>query len=50
MTTGHLFAGNSPVIIHKEQLAQIVDTWFDLSIAIKKDADADKAFGWVQEM
>ncbi|PRW44917.1 hypothetical protein C2E21_6489 [Chlorella sorokiniana] len=42
--------GNSPVQIHKRQFAGIVDKWFNLSIAIKQDPEADKEFGWVQEM
>lgn len=36
--------------IHKSQLAGIVDSWYRLSIAIKNDTEADKEFGWVQEM
>ncbi|PSC67539.1 manganese resistance 1 [Micractinium conductrix] len=42
--------GNSPVQIHKHQFAQLSDAWFNLSIAIKSDAEADREFGWVQEM
>ncbi|KAL4448637.1 hypothetical protein ABPG75_005856 [Micractinium tetrahymenae] len=42
--------GNSPVQIHKRQFAAIVDSWFKLSIAIKNDTEADREFGWVQEM
>ncbi|KAL4424646.1 hypothetical protein ABPG77_002264 [Micractinium sp. CCAP 211/92] len=42
--------GNSPVQIHKRQFAAISDSWFKLSIAIKNDTEADKEFGWVQEM
>lgn len=36
--------------IHKRQFAAISDSWFKLSIAIKNDTEADKEFGWVQEM
>lgn len=43
-------AGNSPVQIHKRQFAAIADSWFKLSIAIKNDTEADREFGWVQEM
>jgi hypothetical protein len=43
-------AGNSPVQIHKKQFAAISDAWFKLSIAIKNDTEADREFGWVQEM
>jgi len=42
--------GNSPVIIEKGSLARIAPTWMNISIAMKKDPDADKAFGWVLEM
>ncbi|KAL6898042.1 hypothetical protein ACP4OV_006638 [Aristida adscensionis] len=42
--------GNSPVIVEKESLARIAPTWMNISIAMKKDPEADKAFGWVLEM
>lgn len=42
--------GNSPVQIHKRQFAALADNWFKLSIAIKNDTEADREFGWVQEM
>eukprot|EP00887_Chlorella_sp_A99_P004186 scaffold23.g4186.t1 len=42
--------GNSPVMIHKGQLASIVDSWANISFALKQDAEADKEFGWVLEM
>ncbi|KAK3128535.1 hypothetical protein QOZ80_6BG0463130 [Eleusine coracana subsp. coracana] len=42
--------GNSPVIIEKESLARIAPTWMNVSLAMKKDPEADKAFGWVLEM
>uniref|UniRef100_A0ACD5XS67 Uncharacterized protein n=1 Tax=Avena sativa TaxID=4498 RepID=A0ACD5XS67_AVESA len=42
--------GNSPVIIEKESLSRIAPTWMNISIAMKKDPEADKAFGWVLEM
>ncbi|KAJ1258281.1 hypothetical protein BS78_10G063300 [Paspalum vaginatum] len=42
--------GNSPVIIGKESLGRIAPTWMNISIAMKKDPDADKSFGWVLEM
>ncbi|KAL6783874.1 hypothetical protein ACKKBG_A03835 [Auxenochlorella protothecoides x Auxenochlorella symbiontica] len=42
--------GNSPVMIHKDQFASIVDLWVNTSLAIKADHEADKEFGWVQEM
>ncbi|XP_057775580.1 hydroxyproline O-arabinosyltransferase 1-like [Salvia miltiorrhiza] len=42
--------GNSPLILGKEALKRIVPTWMNVSIAMKKDSEADKAFGWVLEM
>ncbi|KAK1292976.1 hypothetical protein QJS10_CPB17g02150 [Acorus calamus] len=42
--------GNSPVIIEKAKLKKIAPTWMNVSIEMKKDPEADKAFGWVLEM
>nr|CAB3503597.1 unnamed protein product [Digitaria exilis] len=42
--------GNSPVIIDKESLARIAPTRMNVSIAMKKDPETDKTFGWVLEM
>ncbi|XP_028757919.1 hydroxyproline O-arabinosyltransferase 1-like [Neltuma alba] len=42
--------GNSPVIVGKESLKKIAPTWMNVSIAMKKDPETDKAFGWVLEM
>ncbi|XP_011626381.1 hydroxyproline O-arabinosyltransferase 1 isoform X2 [Amborella trichopoda] len=42
--------GNSPVIIEKASLKKIAPTWMNVSLAMKKDTEADKAFGWVLEM
>ncbi|KAG9147978.1 hypothetical protein Leryth_003568 [Lithospermum erythrorhizon] len=42
--------GNSPVIVGKEELKKIAPTWMNVSLAMKKDPEADKAFGWVLEM
>ncbi|RWR75509.1 hydroxyproline O-arabinosyltransferase 1 [Cinnamomum micranthum f. kanehirae] len=42
--------GNSPVIISKASLKKIAPTWMNVSLAMKKDPEADKAFGWVLEM
>ncbi|XP_078157930.1 hydroxyproline O-arabinosyltransferase 1-like isoform X2 [Carex rostrata] len=42
--------GNSPVIIEKKSLEKIAPTWMNISLAMKKDPDADKSFGWVLEM
>lgn len=42
--------GNSPVIISKSQLQKIAPTWMNISLQMKDDPEADKAFGWVLEM
>ena len=42
--------GPSPVIIHKPMLAKVVDPWWQLCIQLKRDMQADRAFGWVLEM
>lgn len=42
--------GNSPVIVGKESLKKIAPTWMNISLAMKKDPETDKAFGWVLEM
>ncbi|KAJ0648785.1 putative glycosyltransferase HPAT/SRGT1 [Helianthus annuus] len=42
--------GNSPVIIRKDLLEKIAPTWMNVSIRMKDDPEADKAFGWVLEM
>ncbi|KAG6407985.1 hypothetical protein SASPL_130987 [Salvia splendens] len=42
--------GNSPVIVGKDALKKIAPTWMNVSLAMKKDPEVDKAFGWVLEM
>jgi len=42
--------GPSPTIIHTRQLALLAPEWLRLSFELKRDAEADKAFGWVLEM
>ncbi|KAF5456779.1 hypothetical protein F2P56_026222 [Juglans regia] len=42
--------GNSPVIVGKESLKKIAPSWMNVSLAMKKDPETDKAFGWVLEM
>ncbi|KAH6757892.1 Hyp O-arabinosyltransferase-like protein [Perilla frutescens var. hirtella] len=42
--------GNSPVIVGKDALKKIAPTWMNVSLAMKKDPETDKAFGWVLEM
>lgn len=37
-------------MIHKHQFATFVDLWVNVSLAVKQDKEADKEFGWVQEM
>uniref|UniRef100_A0A453QXY2 Hydroxyproline O-arabinosyltransferase-like domain-containing protein n=1 Tax=Aegilops tauschii subsp. strangulata TaxID=200361 RepID=A0A453QXY2_AEGTS len=34
----------------QESLSRIAPTWMNISLAMKKDPEADKAFGWVLEM
>lgn len=42
--------GNSPVMISKKQMGPIVQKWVNISLAIKQDEEADKKWGWIQEM
>ncbi|XP_021772172.1 hydroxyproline O-arabinosyltransferase 3-like [Chenopodium quinoa] len=42
--------GNSPVIITKSLLKEIAPTWLNVSLQIKYNPEADRTFGWVQEM
>mmetsp|Transcript_19465 Transcript_19465/g.23299 ORF Transcript_19465/g.23299 Transcript_19465/m.23299 type:complete len:528 (-) Transcript_19465:155-1738(-) len=42
--------GNSPVMIHKNDLKKVAPTWADLAVKMKTDPEADKAWGWVLEM
>ncbi|KAL8153040.1 hypothetical protein V2J09_010800 [Rumex salicifolius] len=42
--------GNSPVIVGKEALSKIAPSWMNISLAMKKDPETDKSFGWVLEM
>jgi hypothetical protein len=34
----------------QESLKKIAPTWMNVSLAMKKDPETDKAFGWVLEM
>lgn len=45
-----MIAGSSPVMISKKLLEPISEVWFNVSFEIKKDPEADRAWGWVQEM
>jgi len=42
--------GNSPVMLHKDDLAKVASTWHDMAVRMKTDPEADKAWGWVLEM
>ena len=42
--------GPSPVIIHKAQLRTVVEPYWQLCLTLKRDKEANQAFGWVLEM
>ncbi|CAK0762398.1 hypothetical protein CVIRNUC_002953 [Coccomyxa viridis] len=42
--------GNAPVMIHRSNLALIVEDWYDIALRMKSDEKANKAFGWILEM
>ena len=42
--------GNSPVMISKSALKKVVPVWHELAVKMKKDPQANEAFGWVVEM
>ena len=42
--------GSSPVMIHVDALRRVVPKWHELAVAMKRDAQANEAFGWVVEM
>ena len=42
--------GPSPAIVHVESLKKLTPLWYDLSVDLKHDPQADRAFGWVLEM
>lgn len=42
--------GNSPVVVGRDSLKKIAPVWMNVSLAMKKDPETDKAFGWVLEM
>ncbi|KAK9797809.1 hypothetical protein WJX73_009693 [Symbiochloris irregularis] len=42
--------GNSPVMLHKDNMSAIMEPWYDLSLRFKKDSAVEKAFGWILEM
>ena len=42
--------GPSPIIIHKPLLEKVARPWWDMSVVMKRDSDANRVFGWVLEM
>jgi len=42
--------GPSPLIVHVDHLRNLTPSWYDLSVALKKNPEADRAFGWMLEM
>eukprot|EP00884_Botryococcus_braunii_P011357 jgi/Botrbrau1/20221/Bobra.31_1s0018.1 len=42
--------GNSPVMLHLDLFGAIVGPWLNISLRMKEDPEADKAFGWILEM
>ena len=42
--------GPSPAIVHVDALKKLTPLWYDLSVELKHDNAADRAFGWVLEM
>ena len=42
--------GPSPAIVHVDNLRKLTPLWYQLSVDLKHDGAADRAFGWVLEM
>lgn len=42
--------GPSPVLISKAQLIAVTPPWYNISVTLKRDPQADHRFGWVLEM
>ncbi len=42
--------GPSPAIVHVDNLKKLTPLWYQLSVDLKHDSAADRAFGWVLEM
>ena len=42
--------GPSPLLVHVALLRNLTPSWYDLSVALKKNPEADRAFGWMLEM
>ena len=39
--------GPSPLLVHKAMLKRVARPWWDLSVKMKHDSDANHIFGWV---
>ena len=42
--------GPSPAIMHVSNLRKLAPLWYELSVQMKADREADGAFGWMLEM
>eukprot|EP00908_Phaeocystis_cordata_P010978 Transcript_21821.p1 GENE.Transcript_21821~~Transcript_21821.p1 ORF type:complete len:405 (-),score=125.11 Transcript_21821:109-1323(-) len=42
--------GPSPAMMHVDNLRKLAPLWYDLSVKMKADREADAAFGWMLEM
>eukprot|EP00316_Scyphosphaera_apsteinii_P020663 CAMPEP_0119305838 /NCGR_PEP_ID=MMETSP1333-20130426/6737_1 /TAXON_ID=418940 /ORGANISM="Scyphosphaera apsteinii, Strain RCC1455" /LENGTH=348 /DNA_ID=CAMNT_0007309019 /DNA_START=186 /DNA_END=1232 /DNA_ORIENTATION=+ len=42
--------GPSPLLVYRPQMEAMLPSWWRLCLTLKRDADADRAFGWVLEM
>lgn len=42
--------GNSPTFIARRDLERVAPTWVNLTSLVKQDKEADREWGWVQEM
>ena len=42
--------GPSPAIMHVSNLKKLAPLWYELSVQMKADREADAAFGWMLEM
>ena len=42
--------GPSPAIMHVSNLKKLAPLWYELSVQMKADREADGAFGWMLEM
>ena len=42
--------GPSPAIMHVDHLRKLAPSWYQISVDLKADHEADRAFGWMLEM